>query len=128
MVLECVARACARAATDVHREMERGLSGLAAVAATAPFLGFIGTVLGISNSFPGFGTEKSTAMAIIAGRLGDSLVPAAASVLLAIIASCGYRYLRARLDILDIEMETAALDLLNVAQHARFPLDPSVVH
>jgi biopolymer transport protein ExbB len=111
MVLECVRRACERAANDVHREMQRGLSGLAAVAATAPFVGFIGTVLGIWNSFPGMGTEKSTYMGIVAGRLGDSLVPAAASVLLAITASCSYRYLRARLEGIDMEMETATLEL-----------------
>jgi biopolymer transport protein ExbB/TolQ len=117
MVSECVGRACARAANDVHREMQRGLSGVAVVAATAVWLGFIGTCLGIHNSFPGGSWEKAALMAAEFDRLGDAMVPAAAGAFLAIFASCSYQYLRARPEQFHLEMETAALDLVNRLSH-----------
>jgi biopolymer transport protein ExbB/TolQ len=114
IVLECVERACERAANKVRLEMQRGLSGLAAVAATAVWLGFIGTVPGVADSFRG-GTagERATALGAIAGYLGDSLVPAGAGVIIAVTAWSGHRYLRERLEGLDMEMRNAAIDLVN---------------
>ena len=91
--------------------MARGLSGLATVAATAPFVGMTGTVWGIFNSFPGCGGEKWTCMAAIVERLSESIMPAAFGLAAAITASWGYKYLRARMVDFDIEMRNAARDL-----------------
>jgi hypothetical protein len=58
-------------------------------------------------------------MAAIAGRLGDSLVPAAAGVLIAMSASCGHGYLRTLLEGFDIDMASAALGLVNQLSRRR---------
>lgn len=50
-VIEAVARASARAAAGVHQKMKRGLSSLASMAATAPFVGLFGTIVGLADSF-----------------------------------------------------------------------------
>ena len=101
--------AAERAATQAHRELARGLGGLATVAATAPWLGILWTVWGIGYySFPGIGTEKSTVLAIESGRLSQSVVPTAVALGVAILATWGYRYLRARLNEFDLEMQHAA--------------------
>jgi biopolymer transport protein ExbB/TolQ len=105
--------AAERSAARVHREMRRGLYGLATVAATAPFVGMIGTVLGIFNSFPGVDGEKSAIMASIAQRLSESMMPTALGVALSVTALCGYRYFSAQIADLHSEMRNAILDLSN---------------
>jgi len=102
--------------------MARGVTSLATIASIAPFVGLFGTVLGIVNSFPGFGTEKFTAMAITIGRLAESLVPTELGLLVALLAFCFYKYLLARLDDFDVEMENVSLQLRNeLAIHLRRP-------
>ena len=75
--IELAQHAAERSATGVHREMGRGLSGLATVAATAPFVGMLGNVVGIIESFVGVNGEKTAIMAMTAGRLSDAIVPTA---------------------------------------------------
>lgn len=87
------------------------MCGLGTVAATAPFVGMIGTVWGIVNSFPGCGGEKSTCMAAVAELLSEAIMPAALGLAVAITASWGYQHLSARMADLDIEMQNAARDL-----------------
>ncbi len=99
------------AATAVHEEMARGLGGLATVAATAPLVGMLGNIIGIYNSFPACGTEKTTYMAIVMGLLGQSIAPAALGLAVAIIAAVGWRYLGGRMAEFDAEMKEAVLDL-----------------
>jgi biopolymer transport protein ExbB/TolQ len=103
--------AAERSAAVVHRQMARGLCGLATVAATAPFVGMIGTVWGIINSFPSCGCEKSALMAAIADLLSKSMMPAALGLAVAITASWGHKYLSARMAGFDIEMRYAVQDL-----------------
>jgi biopolymer transport protein TolQ len=87
------------------------LSGLATVAATAPFVGMVGTVRGIVGSFLGCGCEKSAMVAAIARNMSQSMIPAAYGLALALVASWGYKYLSARLSEFDGEMRNAVTDL-----------------
>ena len=104
-------RAAERAAVRTHQDLSRGLYGLATVAATAPFIGVLGVLLGINNSFPGVGTEKSTVLGIIAGRLSDAMAPAALGLAVAITALWGYCYCTAVIADFDTEMAAAILSL-----------------
>jgi len=70
--------------------MARRLGGLGTVAATAPFVGMIGTVWGIFNSYPGCGGEKSACMAAVVDLLSKSMIPEAFGIAVAIIASWGH--------------------------------------
>ncbi len=116
--------AAKRSAVAVHRDLARGLFGLGTVAATAPFLGMAGTVLGIFNSFPGCGGEKSACMAAVVERLSESMMPGAFGLALAITALWGYRYLDSRLDDFDAEMQNAILELTNRLAHHCRPQSP----
>src|SRR6202043_3926855 len=53
-------RALERAEAIVHAELKRGVSGLATIASSAPFVGLFGTVVGIINAFQGISSQKST--------------------------------------------------------------------
>ncbi len=112
-----VKRASERSATVVHCEMQRGLISLATIASVAPFIGLVGTLLGIVNSFRGVGTDKWTALAAVTEGLSESLVPTALGLLVALVAFCGYRYLLTKLDTFDVEMENVSLQLMEELAH-----------
>lgn len=103
--------AAERTARLVHEEFTNGLWTLATVAVTAPFVGMIGTVWGIVNSFPGCGGERSTCMGAVAELLSQSILPTAAGLLVAIPAFWCYRYLSARVADFDCEMKDTILRL-----------------
>ncbi len=105
--------------------MSRGVASLATIASTAPWVGFFGTVLGITFSFRGVIGDKTAFMAAIAASLGKSLVPGAWGLLTAIVSHAFYRYARNRLAAFDDEMNCAALDLVNRLSAAR-PIAPSL--
>lgn len=111
--IEAVRRASQRSANLVHSEMKHGLNTLAAIAATAPFVGLFGTLLGIANSFPGCSGEWSWCMAAIFERLAQSLAPTALGLFVAVPALWFYRYLSSQLEVFDVEMESASVELLN---------------
>lgn len=93
--------------------MKRGLSSLASIASTAPWFGVLATVIGIVTSFRGLGTDKRTALAIIGGLLGHSLVPTGIGLLTALLAFCSFKYLQAVSRGFDVEMHAATLQMMN---------------
>jgi len=97
--------------------MKRGLGSLASVGATAPLLGFFGTALGALDSFRGGATEKSSFMQAMAKSLSESLAPTALGLVIAVLAFCFYRYLLARLEDFDIEINTISLQLIDELAH-----------
>ena len=112
-VLHAVQRASAHAAVMVHLEMKRGLSSLASIAVTAPFVGVLGWVLGYYNSFPGMSGSKETLLAIVTERLAEALMPIEFGLLVALLAYVGLANFQAKLDDFDVEMESASLQLIN---------------
>src|ERR1019366_4348492 len=75
--IEASKRALERSEAIVHAELKRGVSGLATIGSTAPFVGLFGTVVGIINAFTGISTEKSTGLGAVAGGISEALVTTA---------------------------------------------------
>jgi biopolymer transport protein ExbB/TolQ len=111
--LNAARRVSARAASLVHKEMKWGLASLATIASTAPLIGIFGTLVGIVKSFPAMGTDKRTALAIVSGRLSESLVPTVLALIVALVATGFYKCLRAKVEAFDTEMENASLEPIN---------------
>ena len=65
-VIEAAKRGLDRSVAIVHAEMKRGLSGLATIGSTAPFVGLFGTVVGIINAFKGIETDQG--YRVVGGR------------------------------------------------------------
>jgi biopolymer transport protein ExbB/TolQ len=118
-VLQFSERASLRAATVVHAEMKRGLGSLATIASTAPWIGILGTLWGIVNSFPGLGTSKAHGLGIVTQRLSESLVPTALALVVALAALWCYKYLLAEVEAFDSEMESASLQLVTQLERLR---------
>ncbi len=64
--MEASKRATARAMAVKTAELKRGLSGLATVGSTAPFVGLFGTVVGIIGAFVGLAKTKQAVSAKLA--------------------------------------------------------------
>ena len=70
--------------------LEKGLSFLATVASTAPFIGLFGTVWGIMNSFSSIAAAKQTSLAVVAPGIAEALFATALGLVAAIPATLGY--------------------------------------
>lgn len=83
-----------RGAIDESAErMQRGLSVLASVGSTAPFIGLLGTVWGIYHALVSIGVSGQASIDRVAGPVGEALIMTAFGLAVAIPAVLGYNAL-----------------------------------
>lgn len=116
---EIVKEAIEDAGRHTVPELERYLNSLGTIAAIAPFLGLLGTVLGMIQMFAGIGSRGLGDPSIVASGISQALVATAAGLAVAIPALMFYRYLRARVDGLLVDMEQEALRMVEILQGDR---------
>jgi biopolymer transport protein ExbB/biopolymer transport protein TolQ len=97
----------------VHAEMKRGLSALATIGSTAPFVGLFGTVVGILNAFKGIANSKATGLSAVAGGIAEALVTTAFGLLVAVPAVWAYNYFTNKVEAFDVEMDNSSMELIN---------------
>ena len=112
-VVEAAKRGLDRSIAIVHADMKRGLSGLATIGSTAPFVGLFGTVMGILNAFIGINNSKATGLAAVAGGIAEALVTTAIGLLVAIPAVMMFNYLTGRVEAFDVEMDNSSSELID---------------
>jgi len=112
-VIEAAKRGLDRSIAIVHAEMKRGLSGLATIGSTAPFVGLFGTVVGIINAFKGIESTKATGLSAVAGGISEALVATALGLLVAIPAVWAYNYFTNKVEAFDVEMDNSSMELVN---------------
>lgn len=112
-IIEASRRALERAEAIVHSELDRGVSNLATIGSTAPFVGLFGTVVGIINAFKGISTEKSTGLGAVAGGISEALVTTAVGLFVAIPAVWMFNYFNERLKAFDVEMANSSSELID---------------
>ena len=78
------------AAQRAMEDLERRLGFLASVGSTAPFLGLLGTVWGIMNSFQSIAATKNTSLAVVAPGIAEALLATALGLAAAIPAVVAY--------------------------------------
>jgi biopolymer transport protein ExbB/biopolymer transport protein TolQ len=111
--IESSKRALERAQAITHAELNRGLSGLATIGSTAPFVGLFGTVVGIINAFEGISTEKSTGLGAVAGGISEALVATAIGLFVAIPAVWMFNYFNSKVEAFDVEMDNSSSELID---------------
>ena len=111
--IEASKRALERAEAIVHAELKRGLGGLATIGATAPFIGLLGTVVGILNAFKEIASQKATGLAAVAGGISEALVTTALGLFVAIPAVMMYNYFSSKVEAFDVEMDNSSSELVD---------------
>ena len=104
----------------VEREMlmtivdqKRGLGVLATVGSTAPFVGLLGTTMGIVNAFTGMATSGSGGFAAISAGVAEALITTAFGLLVAIPAVWAYNYFSTKIDNLTAEMTYTSKEMID---------------
>ena len=85
----------------IGREMNRlesGMTFLASVASSAPFIGLLGTVWGIMNSFTAIAATNNTSLAVVAPGIAEALFATAIGLIVAIPAAIAYNVLSSKLN------------------------------
>src|SRR5271168_5202007 len=111
--IEASRRALERAEAIVHAELKRGVSGLATIGSTAPFVGLFGTVVGIIHAFQGISTQKSTGLGAVAGGISEALVTTAIGLFVAVPAVMMFNYFTNRVEAFDVEMGNSSSELID---------------
>jgi biopolymer transport protein ExbB/biopolymer transport protein TolQ len=112
-VVDAAKRGLERSVAIVHAELKRGLSGLATIGSTAPFVGLFGTVIGIINAFKGISQEKATGLAAVAGGIAEALVTTAIGLFVAVPAVWAFNYFTNKVEAFDVEMDNSSMELIN---------------
>jgi biopolymer transport protein ExbB len=93
---EWITESLQRTADMVISRMQAGLPVLASVGATAPFVGLLGTVIGIYNALIAIGVAGQASIDKVAGPVGEALIMTAIGLAVAVPAVLGYNVLLRR--------------------------------
>jgi biopolymer transport protein TolQ len=113
--VENVQRAMQRARIQEVTRLERGLTFLATTSSTAPFIGLFGTVWGIMTAFMGLSTTTSSSIQAVAPGIAEALIATAVGLAAAIPAVVMYNRFARQLRVLTAEVDTFAVEFLNIA-------------
>ena len=102
-----------RALQETTLELKRFLWVMATVGAMAPFLGLLGTVLGIMRSFTAMGISGKSGFNVIASGLAQALATTAAGILVAIVAVALFNYFQTRIAGIRVRLTNALDDILD---------------
>jgi biopolymer transport protein ExbB/biopolymer transport protein TolQ len=113
ITMEAAHRAVQRATAIGMMDLRRNLSGLATVGATAPFVGLLGTVLGIITAFRGMALTGSGGIGAVSAGIAEALIATAFGLFVAIPAVWAFNYLTNRADGFGVEMDNGASELID---------------
>jgi biopolymer transport protein ExbB len=106
-------RAVERNMMIILAELKRGLGILATVGATAPFVGLLGTTMGIVNSFQGMATAGTAGLGAISAGIAEALITTAMGLLVAIPAVWAYNYFTTKIENLTVEMTYTSKEMID---------------
>ena len=91
----------------------RGMGILATVGATAPFVGLLGTTMGVVNAFTGMATAGSGGLAAISAGIAEALITTAFGLGVAIPAVWLYNYFTGRIELVSMEIDYGSKEFMN---------------
>lgn len=101
------------AAAHVVHDLERYLNTLGTIAAIAPLLGLLGTVVGMIKVFAEIMTQGTGNASVLAGGISEALITTAAGLTVAIPALVMHRYFTGRIDGIVVELEQETIKLVD---------------
>lgn len=101
-----------RSQNHINSQLNGGLSFLATVGSTAPFVGLFGTVIGILRALVKIGASGQASIDTVAGPVGEALIMTAVGLLVAVPAVMAFNWLQARNKAIARDLSTFANDVL----------------
>jgi biopolymer transport protein ExbB/biopolymer transport protein TolQ len=112
-VLDTVRRSIQRATALTASDLKKGVSSLATIGSTAPFVGLLGTVVGVINAFTGIATVGGAGIGAVSAGIAEALIETALGLFVAIPAVWFYNYLTGRLEYFSVEMDNSTSELVD---------------
>jgi biopolymer transport protein ExbB/biopolymer transport protein TolQ len=112
-VIQSVQRAIDRGNAQASDLLKEGMTSLATIGALAPFIGLLGTVIGIIRVFADLKTRGSGDINVLAGSIGEALATTALGLLVAIPAVWIYNFYTAKQDRMATRINNAASQMLD---------------
>ena len=97
-------------------KLEGGLSLLATIGSTSPYVGLFGTVWGIMHAFIAIGNVKQASLAMVAPGIAEALIATAMGLFAAIPAVIAYNFFTARVDRLEGRYNTFSDELAGIIE------------
>jgi biopolymer transport protein ExbB/biopolymer transport protein TolQ len=114
LTFESVARALERAAQREIQIMKRGQGVLGTVSSTAPFVGLLGTVMGIVNSFQSMAASGSGGLGTVSAGIAEALITTAFGLLVAIPSVMMFNYFSGWIDARAVDMSESSNEFLDL--------------
>lgn len=111
--IQPVERAIERGTAEVVELLKKGMSGLATIGALAPFIGLLGTVIGIIKVFSDLKTKGAGDINALAGSIGEALATTALGLIVAIPAVWIYNLLTNKQDMVVTNINNAASQMID---------------
>jgi biopolymer transport protein ExbB/TolQ len=114
VAVESVARALERQAQREVQSLKRGLGVLATVGSTAPFVGLLGTTMGIVTAFQLMAASGAGGLGTISAGIAEALITTAFGLLVAIPAVMAYNFLQGWVDARSVDISESSNEFLDV--------------
>jgi biopolymer transport protein ExbB len=112
-LLDTVRRSIQRATALTTSDLKKGVNTLATIGSTAPFVGLLGTVVGVINAFTGIASTGSGGIGAVSAGIAEALIETALGLFVAIPAVWFYNYLTGRLEYFNVEMDNSSSELVD---------------
>lgn len=113
-----IQRALQRASAAELSVLEKSMSWLATTGVVTPFIGLLGTVVGIINAFQGIEQGGTTSIQAVAPGISEALIATAAGLFAAIPAVIAYNQFISTIKSIASEMDDFSMEFLNLVERS----------
>jgi biopolymer transport protein TolQ len=115
---EAITRSLQLGVNDQLAQLEHNVNWLATIASVSPFVGLLGTVLGIIRAFNNLGSAGSTSLKAVGPGIADALIATAVGLFAAIPAAVAYNHFGHVLKEMGDRMDDFTLEFLNLIERS----------
>jgi biopolymer transport protein TolQ len=113
-----IQRSLQRASAAELSALEKSMSWLATTGAVTPFIGLLGTVVGIISAFEGLGFEKTASIQAVGPGIAEALFATAAGLFAAIPAVIAYNQFLSKMKIVATELDDFTSEFINLVERS----------
>jgi biopolymer transport protein TolQ len=115
---EAISRALQLGTSEQLGRLEQNLNWLATTASVSPFIGLLGTVIGIIRAFQNLGSAGSTSLRSVGPGIADALIATAVGLFAAIPAAIFYNHFGHLLKQMGTRMDDFSLEFMNLIERS----------